>query len=1702
MANEFIARNGIIANADSRISGTLNVSGDINMGGVKIATESYVTTAIANLTDSAPDLLNTLNELAAALGDDPNFATTVTNNIATKLPLAGGTMSGNLQVNAKIGTIDDTGGFHLRGVNDVTHKIYYNTSLGNVWEYNAPIIFQYYNLNSPITRFTLDNSGNLSVSGTLSAAGYNKSNWDTAFGWGNNYISDVRVEGTNLVFTGEGGAYNESVDLSALPFQAQGNYLTDESDTLASVVARGSVTNGDIRVSGTLSVYNSSDYGLIKGYSDNYHGMVFRGYPTDSSTLDVTAADVMSFYEYGGEFAFYQKNSSGTLKQVANLSPGAAVFRTYASDNNYNIRVTGGDQFNAYYGDSATTMYVNWNGGQTRFGGSIRSAGTIFADTDIYATNGNGRIYLGGNLHIDSYGETDIYLNFYSNRYIRTYGDTYLNNYVRINKDWSEGDYGAEQFTIRGTYPSIALRSTTHDSKWLIHHASELQFYHGGEVDNNLNWGTKLAIPTNGDIWMSWANDNISNLLAAKQNASTAITTSNIGSQSVSNADTVDGYHASAFTQVPTWTSNTQSANRSNFVSSGNWYRIANLGTERFFARVRIYDDSSGGPHSSVEFQVAGAFNYPSGYSFNLTSNGYYAAPSVTQVRILSASTYEPQYLEVYISYVGYVPATFVVSLLEARNASVVNWEEGSVPDGYSATTWNANAPLAVGGRAAIFNNGITVNGSLDVSGNINATGVISQTFWTNDSIRKLYDNASLNFRTAAGPVEMILDGSGNLGVGNTSPDHKLHVSAGVKANSVYIGMSNNFTDRGGDGDNLYIRHPQKTSGGWWGVNVGLMSSVAGHTASFYPFRYLSDENSDGTEDTTWAYIDKNGGAYFQGNVGIGTDSPGAKLTVAGSAISISNGWTGNHDILFVGEATNSTGAANSTAARIRSTASAPGGAATGDLRFTVNSGDTFVDAVYIAPTGNVGINTTTPQVALDVNGYVGIVGSNYLYFGHSTSNIGAWTTRQYSSGSTHYHNAVQFIFNNEGYGSYEHMRLTYTGMNLNGKQTIDSTDSWLRLNQAGDYGSGVYTPGILRSDGLLINYGGGRLYAGLIVEGNTKLGSGSFQVSTDQSFGTPGNYSFRDAVSIWNPNSLSAPDTVTVMSIGSMSNGVSLVATGQINASGGNSSQWNTAYSWGNHAAAGYTTTTYVDEQVAAIVDSAPDTLNTLKELSNALGDDQNFATNVTNSIAAKVSKSGDTMTGNLTTTGLIVGNGVATGRQPYGPLANANIVLTSSASDSSGVCGIEFYSGNNYPSDGASIYFENNTAGGGSERAKLTIRVENDQEDHVEIRAGKVVLNANTYSGGGQDPSIIFQHNSSDIASISSNGQVNASGGNSSQWNSAYSWGNHAGLYIPINPDGDGPAWEYSDANPTINGTYIGGRQSFGADGDAVTGGALQARLLNAYEGHVNSTYGYYVGTLNYGGDSEVHETTQVINSSGTFVGPSVSTGNVSATRFLGQQGAVSGPDGSDFPSSTIYSWYAGNNNHLSGIESGGMWHTSDTQFRWYYKSSASSAEKMRLDVPSGNLTVVGTVAAYGGNSTQWNTAYGWGNHANYGYWNTDLTEPKDIQSTSVRFVGDVEVQGTFTESSSIRFKENIKPLEPTLGKVEQLNPVTYNKIGVQEEEIGLIAEEVAQLFPEVVTYNEEGQASGIQYQRLSVILLKAVQELTDRVNKLENK
>jgi hypothetical protein len=62
----------------------------------QIATTAFVTTAIGNVIDAAPGALDTLNELAAALGDDASFATTVTNSLSAKAPLASPTFTGDV----------------------------------------------------------------------------------------------------------------------------------------------------------------------------------------------------------------------------------------------------------------------------------------------------------------------------------------------------------------------------------------------------------------------------------------------------------------------------------------------------------------------------------------------------------------------------------------------------------------------------------------------------------------------------------------------------------------------------------------------------------------------------------------------------------------------------------------------------------------------------------------------------------------------------------------------------------------------------------------------------------------------------------------------------------------------------------------------------------------------------------------------------------------------------------------------------------------------------------------------------------------------------------------------------------------------------------------------------------------------------------------------------------------------------------------------------------------------------------------------------------------------------------------------------------------------------------------------------------------------------------------------------------------------
>ena len=91
------------------------------------ATKGYVDTVINNLIDSSPGTLDTLNEIAAALGDDPNFAATMTTELAKKLDKTGGTMTGAIAMSSnKITGL----GTPTTGTDAVT-KAYVDTTFGD-----------------------------------------------------------------------------------------------------------------------------------------------------------------------------------------------------------------------------------------------------------------------------------------------------------------------------------------------------------------------------------------------------------------------------------------------------------------------------------------------------------------------------------------------------------------------------------------------------------------------------------------------------------------------------------------------------------------------------------------------------------------------------------------------------------------------------------------------------------------------------------------------------------------------------------------------------------------------------------------------------------------------------------------------------------------------------------------------------------------------------------------------------------------------------------------------------------------------------------------------------------------------------------------------------------------------------------------------------------------------------------------------------------------------------------------------------------------------------------------------------------------------------------------------------------------------------------------------------------------------------------
>jgi hypothetical protein len=118
-------------------------------------------------------------------------------------------------------------------------------------------------------------------------------------------------------------------------------------------------------------------------------------------------------------------------------------------------------------------------------------------------------------------------------------------------------------------------------------------------------------------------------------------------------------------------------------------------------------------------------------------------------------------------------------------------------------------------------------------------------------------------------------------------------------------------------------------------------------------------------------------------------------------------------------------------------------------------------------------------------------------------------------------------------------------------------------------------------------------------------------------------------------------------------------------------------------------------------------------------------------------------------------------------------------------------------------------------------------------------------------------------------------------------------------------------------------------------------------------------------------------------------------------------------------------------------------------------------------------------------------------------NLTDAR-VSSTKFTFnaaTGSLTTQGGFVESSSIALKENINPINGALDSILQLVGVLYDrKDGSRTNEAGLIAEDVEQVLPNLVSKDASGKTEGIYYSKLTAYLVEAIKTLNAEITPLK--
>ena len=1005
-------------------------------------------------------------------------------------------------------------------------------------------------------------SGNLTVSGTISASGYNNSNWNAAYA---DKINSAAFNTTNGILTltqQDGGTVTVDLD---------GRYLTSETDSQSlqwdAASKNLTISNGNtVTLDGLATEEFVTSQGYITGYTeaDTLNSVTTRGNTTANSVRFGTHVDLSPT---GGAFRFYD----GT------------TFRGGF----------GTDAWGHSGSDANLVLYVN--GDNTLFfstAGTKRASVSSSAFNSLVALQQNGnQVWHAGNDGSGSGLDADLLDGYNSDNFIGKNGNTYFQLTTWLQSTGTHGFYSPSSGAGTHFYPSattygsfrieggkngfsgIELAALTKKPTWMwdgsgggMYSQTDSVWYYYYSISN----GTfHIGSTTENRVWHSGNfTDNSSNWNAAYNDRITAVSVAGGPTKTITLTQQDGG------TLTASWSDTDTDTNT--YLTSASFNTGNGVLTLTRNDSVTVTVDLDGRFYTQSEAD---------GRYVNVTGDVMTGTLGIsTGTAGIDAFYVDGTYGRLFTVTDDLTDAVFSVNtisglpIIEAYSDYSVRMGRYNQNDFYISTTGNTGFGTASPGYKVDITGSLRLSGTIYVGGYIEQDGqsmnlrkVNSITFAPNNTWNDAYNHGIMSTDLNATNSDAISINSYN--------DITLRIDSNGNNSASYVRFMNDTT---GSNQFAYIGYDGSTYIASFNGNVFAGSSF--RAPIFYDSidtNYYVDPNSSSvlystnidraqiTNDVTTSSGQGRFGGWYTG-----TGYTGAAVEVGfsggnGYVIAYNRNSSTYQPLIFNGSniylnpATGGSVYIN-TSPIIRQSAG------TGWLSGNYSSSETSATtgAIYSIggsyyPTGSslntmYGVGYTNaaqgamPTGAADWGFYVVSNGTARVWLGADSGNIIA-TGNIYAE--TNRLVATQAWVGSQGYlTSYSETdtlaSVTARGNTTNasiivqgGQGAAETTDGY-GLVIRGNYTNGQYNHRLTKFDKI----GGVPLYVQLTV-GTANVWSNSAR------FGTYSGNGYEFEV------------------YGAAKVNGDLVSSGQINASGGNSSQWNTAYGWGNHASAGYLT-------------------------------------------------------------------------------------------------------------------------------------------------------------------------------------------------------------------------------------------------------------------------------------------------------------------------------------------------------------------------------------------------------------------------------------------------------------------------------------------------------------------------------------------------